>query len=68
MNNSWNRQWLGRSRPPARVVVVDPRQRMAQERHAALAMQSVHEKLLAEGWTWDGMDGYTAPDVKENDK
>lgn len=22
---------------------------------------SVHEKLLADGWAWDGMDGYTAP-------
>lgn len=24
-------------------------------------MESYHDYLIAEGWDWDGMDGYSAP-------
>ena len=32
-----------------------------QSRHAEQEMVSLHEKMIADGWEWDGMDGYTAP-------
>lgn len=46
---------------PARRVVVDMAARMEQERRAGEAMVRMHDTLIAEGWGWDGMDGYTAP-------
>lgn len=33
--------------------------RYEQERNAAIVMQAMHEKLLAEGYEWDGQDGYS---------
>jgi hypothetical protein len=32
---------------------------MAQAANAEGQRSSIHEKLLASGYTWDGMDGYT---------
>lgn len=53
--------WCGRTTGPARTVMVDMVARRAQEAHAAAAMARSHDALLAAGYEWDGMDGYTAP-------
>lgn len=34
---------------------------MLQSEAAMKAMKATHEQLIAEGWVWDGQDGYSAP-------
>lgn len=34
---------------------------MVQREAAERAMAEAHDKMIAEGWEWDGMDGYTHP-------
>lgn len=51
----------GRADGPARVsrVLIRGEQYFAQLRHAEDMMRAEHLRLIAEGWTWDGKDGYT---------
>lgn len=36
---------------------------LAQLMRAAEEQRKTHDQLIAAGYTWDGADGYTAPDV-----
>lgn len=39
-------------------VYMPAEQFLAQERNAIKSMRELHERLIAEGYEWDGMDGY----------
>lgn len=50
-------------KPYALVLGPDGAARLReQERKAAEWMRQQHERLLAAGWKWDGMDGYYTDD------
>lgn len=38
---------------------------LVQAKEAEIAFASAHDKMLAAGWTWDGMDGYAAPGLDQ---
>lgn len=42
---------------PKRTIVIDTY--FQQYRAAAIWLTREHERLIAEGWQWDGMDGYS---------
>ena len=39
---------------------------LAQSSAAEKEMAEAHERLIKQGWKWDGFDGYVSPDIEDN--
>lgn len=51
--------------PTKLVERVSVENMLVQARAAEAAFAEVHDKMVAAGWTWDGMDGYAAPGLDQ---
>lgn len=61
-------QKMGRLLRPGSPEPVTTANYVVQSRLAGEMMASLHEKMIAAGWDWDGMDGYTAPGLVKGEQ